>query len=87
MLNYLRSRWTIVCVIGQHLKNYFLGFHRDMRYQFYDSYKFLGWKFKLHVSGILLKLVYELLWGRTQNIMNFMDLVKFVLAREQRKER
>ncbi len=49
--------------------------------------KLLWWEVKLHVSGILLKLVNQFLGRSPQHIVDPMNLVEFVFAWEKREQR
>ena len=57
-----------------------------MRNQLSYTYKLLGGKVKLHVGGILLKLVNQFLGRSPQHIVDPMYLVEFVFAWEQREQ-
>lgn len=52
--------------------------------QFGDALILFGGEFELHVRSNFLKLVKQFLGRCTEDIMNFVNLVKFILAWEQR---
>jgi hypothetical protein len=57
-----------------------------MRDQLGNANKLFCLEIELHVSGMLLEVIKQLLrWG-PHNVVNFIDLVKFVVSREEREE-
>lgn len=57
-----------------------------MRDQISNSCPFLCWKVELHVRSMLLESVKELLLGGAHDVMNFMNLVKFIVTWKERDE-
>ena len=56
-----------------------------MRYQLRDASPFDRREVELHVRGILLEFLKQGLFGCAQYVMDLMNLVEFVVTREERK--
>jgi hypothetical protein len=57
-----------------------------MRDELGNTHKLFGLKVELHVGRMLLEMVEKLLRGSTHNVVDFIDLVKLIIAREKREE-
>jgi hypothetical protein len=57
-----------------------------MRDELRNTHKLFGLKVELHVGRMLLEMVEKLLRGSTHNVVDFIDLVKLIIAREKREE-
>lgn len=84
MFECLRCCDSVVGIINQEFKNEILSIFWDMLYQICDSSSFLWGKVELHVWGVLLESVKKFLFGSTQYVMNFMNLIKFIVAWKER---
>lgn len=85
MLQGLSGRHAVIVVVNQKF-SYDIARFWILRNQLRQASALLLWKVELHVARHLLKLVQKLLLRRSNNIMNFVDLVEFVGTREERRE-
>lgn len=86
MLQNLGSCVTLIWIIYQHLHYNVLGVGTYVWDEFCYSYEFLCLEVKLHVCGMLLKMVEQLLRRRSHYVVNLIYLIKFVIARKQWEE-
>ena len=74
-------------VVVQQFRYNFLNFRTYVGYQLRDSGPFFGCEVELHVTCHFLKLLEQFCRRRAQNVVDFVDLIEFVVAWKQRKER
>jgi hypothetical protein len=87
MLQRLTSCDSVIRIINHQLLNEVLDLDARVRYQLNDTGSLNNWEIKLHVSSVLLEVVEQRFFRRSQNVVNFMDLVNFIVSRKQREER
>jgi len=75
---------SIVWIINQEFKDEILGIFWDMLNEICNTSSFLWGKVKLHVRGMLLESIKKFLLGSTQYVMNFMNLIKFIVTWKER---
>ena len=86
MFQSLTCGHSVIRVVNEQFLNAVYGFRGYMRYKFGNASPILLGEVKLHVCGMLLELVKQFLRRCAQNVMDPMDLVKLVVAREQWKQ-
>jgi hypothetical protein len=69
-------------IVVKHFGYYLLYFWTNVWDEFSNSSSLFLWKVELHVTSNFLKLLKERIVWRTQNIVDFMNLVKFIVAWE-----
>jgi len=82
MFKRLGAGHAIRLVIVQHFCDYFLHLRADVWNEFSDSSTLLLWKIELHVTGDFLKLLQQRFVWSTKNVVNFVDLIKFIVTWE-----
>ena len=87
MLQRLTSCDSVIRIINHQLLNEVLNLGARVRYQLNDTGSFNNWEIKLHMSSVLLEVVEQRFFRRSQNVVYFMDLVNFIVSRKQREER
>ena len=87
MLQRLTSCDSVIRIINHQLLNEVLDLDARVRYQLNDTGSLNNWEIKLHMSSVLLEVVEQRFFRRSQNVVNFMDLVNFIVSRKQREER
>ena len=87
MLEGLTGSDTIIWIVYQQFSNQIFDLFTRVRNQFHNSCTFGLSKIQFHVSCKLLELLKQLWVWRSKDVVNFVDLIKFVIAREQWKQR
>lgn len=83
----LRARHSIRLIVVQQFRDNFLDFGTYVWYQLFNSSPFFHRKVEFHVTSYLLKLLQKRIIWCSEYVVYFMNLIKFVVAREQRKQR
>ena len=76
----MRCCWSVVSIVGQHLKNDVLCVLAHMRYQLCNALELARRKLKLHVCCNFLELVDQLLWRGSNDVMDLVYLIELVLT-------
>ena len=90
MLECLRCRYTVVCVVDEQFLNEVNDFGAGLGNELGDagaldpSHTKLS---KVHVAGVTLELVQECFFRRAEYVMYLVHLVEFVIAREEWEKR
>lgn len=84
MFECLWSCDSIIWIVNQELHNEILSIFWDMRNEISNSSSFLWGEVELHVRSMLLESVKKFLLWSSQYVMNFMNLIKFIVARKER---
>lgn len=77
---------TVLFFVNQHLQDHVLRLLADMRDKFRNALKLLGREFKFHMGRVFLELVEQVLRRCSYDVMDLVDLVKFIVAREEREQ-
>lgn len=86
MLEGLRRRQPMIVIIDEQLGDDIAGLG-VLRNHFREARALLLREVKLHVARHLLKLIEQFLLGRAKNVVDLVHLIKFIRAREQRRQR
>lgn len=85
MLQGLTSCDSVIRIVDKKLDDQVLNICASMRNQLYYSGSFHGRKIELHMRCIFLKVVQESLFRAAQDIVNFVNLVNFIISWEKWK--
>ena len=86
MLEDLASRHTVIIVINEQVCNDFLALMRDVRNELCDAGALLPREVELHVRGDPLELFKQFWCWSAKYVVNFVNLVKLIVAWKERKE-
>lgn len=97
MLEDVGSTGALVCVVDEHLQHDILALCGNVRNEFADTLELLLGEVEFHVCGVpknnqissinlLLKFLKQILGWRSEDIVDFVDLVELVVSGEERKQ-
>ena len=86
VLQKLRCGPSFVFIVYQHFPDKFLALGRDVGDLVGKSLKFLGREVDFHVSCMFSEVLQDMFAGGPSDVMDFVDLVQFIVAREQRTQ-
>ena len=79
MFKCLRCRQSVIMIIDEKLRDNVTSFW-ILRHNFMETSSFLFWEIKLHMTCNFLKLVEQFFLRSSDNIMNFIYLIQFILT-------
>ena len=85
VLDSLRGCDSVVRVVDQHLSDEIQDFWRCMWYQFGDSSALDVREVELHVRCMFLEFVKQPFVWSSEDVMNFVDLVQFIVTGKERE--
>ena len=77
---------TVLFFVDQHLQNDVLGLLADVGDKFCDALEFLRGKFEFHMGRVFLELVKQVLRGRSNDVMDLVNLIELVVTGEEREQ-
>lgn len=83
MLQKLGGRPPLVLIVYQHFLYYVRAVGGDVRNHFGKAFPLLLWEIDLHMRGMFPEEIEDLLAWSTNDIMNLVDLIEFVITWEQ----
>ena len=82
MLQGLTCCDSVIRIVHQQLLDQVLNFCARMGDQLYDPCSFYCGEVELHMGGIFLEVVKQALLGRPEDIVDFMNLINFIISRK-----
>lgn len=87
VFEHLTGTRSVVRVVSDHPKDELLALFRHVRYELRNSSVFLRREVKLHVSCMLLKSFKQSRIRRSEDVMNFVNLIQLIGAWEDGEKR